>query len=272
MNNSMIMNEQKSNWFPFGVNTNKGEVPPQQQVFCFYYAGGSASVFKPWLNISKENSYIPIELPGRGIRIVEPCCTDMQEIVNVLIKKLLAVISTPFIFFGHSLGAAICFQLAWTMQERGLPLPSKIVVAGRHAPHRPDPSRLQSNMSDPEMTAELRRLNGTPKDILDNKEMLNFLLPMIRSDLKLHESFNFSGQHLSIPIIAHCGKLDDEADEAIMSHWSKVTDSDFQIREFEGDHFFVQSRGQTYFHSLEDTISEDFSIFSEEENFEYGTI
>lgn len=254
------------------MSTNRGDNPPRQRVFCFYYAGGSATVFKPWLNISKENAYIPVELPGRGTRIAEPCCTNMQEIVDTLIQKLLPIAHTPFTFFGHSLGAAICFQLAWTMQSLALPQPSKIVVAGRHAPHKPDPSRLHSSMSAMEMTNELRRLNGTPKDILDNKEMLDFLLPMIRNDLKLHESFRFSGQHLSVPIIAHCGQADDEANASIMSYWSEVTSSDFQISEFQGDHFFVQDLGQAYFHRLDDTISENFSILSENGNFESGTI
>ena len=248
--------KKNKNWFPFGVVSRKEGSPPKRQVFCFPFAGGSATIFKPWLNQSGAANYIPVELPGRGLRMMEPPMTEMQALIELMIPDLLEVATMPFAFFGHSLGAALSFQLAWTLQDRQLPTPDRLVVAGRHAPHQPDPSQLKSSMNDREMIEELKRLNGTPKEILENKEMLNFLMPMIRDDLKLHESFTYASQKLSIPVIAHCGNLDDEADKDIMSHWSHVTDKPFQIRQFDGDHFFVQRLGQRYFEILDRTITE----------------
>ncbi|MEM9341209.1 MAG: thioesterase domain-containing protein [Bacteroidota bacterium] len=233
-----------------------GESHSKRQVFCFPFAGGSAAIFKPWLNKSEEAEYIPVELPGRGIRMMETPIAEMQELIDLIIPDLMEVATTPFVFFGHSLGAVIGFQLAWTLQERQLPIPDLLVVAGRHAPHKADPSTLKSGLNDQEMMDELKRLNGTPKEVLENKEMLKFLMPMIRGDLRLHESFVYSGQKLSIPMVAHCGTLDDEADMDIMSHWSLTTDKPFQIRQFDGDHFFVQTLGQRYFEALDCTITE----------------
>lgn len=241
-------------WFPFSPST-EVENPSKKQVFCFPFAGGSAKVFRPWLKYPSKSDYIPVELPGRGIRMTETPIDNMHELIDLFIPDLLKKATHPFTFFGHSLGAALCFDLAWTLQQRQLPMPDMIIVAGRNAPHMPDSSRINSGMNDQELIKELKRLNGTPKEILENQEMLSFMMPMIRGDLSLHESFSYHEQKLSIPIIAHCGKLDDEADKQIMSNWAAMTNSSFEIKEFDGDHFFVQHLGQYYFESLDQSIS-----------------
>lgn len=242
----------KTKWFPYGANTNS---KCKIQVFCFYFAGGSSSVFKQWVGASKEIAFIPVELPGRGMRIGEPGMERIEEVVGDIIPMIYEVARPPFSFFGHSMGAMIAFQTAWQLHSHHMLIPEMLIVAGRHAPHRPDPSRLNSKMNDDELINELKRLNGTPGEILDNPEMIRFLIPIIRSDLKLHESFKYTGQTLQIPIYAHCGHLDYEADKKIMGYWKEVTDGPFQIEEFQGDHFFVQSLGELYVNNLITTLS-----------------
>jgi len=238
---------QAKQWFPYGAGKNKKS---KIQIFCFYFAGGSSPVFKQWLNISEKIEFIPVELPGRGMRIAEPTITNMADLVSELIPHIYEVVTGPFYFFGHSMGALIAFNTVWELQNYGLLQPEKLIVAGRHAPHKPDPSRLNSKMNDTELTNELIRLNGTPIEILKNSDMMNFLVPMIRNDLKLHESFTYTNQKLRVPILAHCANLDHEANKPIMNHWSEVSESSFEVEEFKGDHFFVQSLGHKYVKKL----------------------
>ena len=237
-----------NNWFPFARNQN---IKKTTEVFCFHYAGGSSAIFKHWTVSRLPVEFIPVELPGRGARIAESCVENFDCLIEQLISSLIAVINNrPFYFFGHSMGAMIAFEAAYQLQKKFGVQPEKLIVAGRHAPHRPDLSFFKSHMSDEALIWELKRLNGTPREILENREFIQFLLPMIRSDYKLHESYNYQGQKLSIPIIAHAGKHDHEANAAIMQHWQHVTDGTFAIREFDGNHFFVQNLGEEYLAEL----------------------
>ena len=240
-------------WFPFGTVTQK---TGKHKVFCFYFAGGSSSVFRNWVGTSELIDFIPVELPGRGIRISEPRIEEVKHLVNELIPLIYKLTQdTTFSLYGHSLGAMLAFQTTWELQERKLKTPESLIVAGRHAPHKPDPSVLKSDMNDEEMIEELRNLNGTPKEILDNKDIIRFMIPMIKSDLKLHESFKYTRQKLNIPIAAHCGDEDHEANKMIMNYWKDMTTEAFTIKEFKGDHFFIQSLGKQYINELIHTVS-----------------
>ncbi|OED45986.1 hypothetical protein AB832_01105 [Flavobacteriaceae bacterium (ex Bugula neritina AB1)] len=230
-------------WFPYGTGTNKKR---KLKVFCFYFAGGSSSVFRNWIGVSELIDFIPFELPGRGIRISEPYIEDIKDLVNEIIPVIYNVAQkTPFSLYGHSLGAMIAFQTAWELQERKLISPESLIVA------------------DEEIIEELRNLNGTPKEIIENKDIMRFMIPMIRSDLKLHESFKYEGQKLNIPITAHCGDGDHEADKMIMEYWKDMTIENFTLEEFKGDHFFIQSTENKYLDRLIDTVSNTFETSSD---------
>ncbi|AJQ28945.1 MULTISPECIES: thioesterase II family protein [Pelosinus] len=248
-----------NNWFPFARNR---DIKKTNRVFCFHYAGGSSSIFKHWAVSRLPVEFIPVELPGRGARISESCLENFDCLIEQMISSLITVIDNrPFYFFGHSMGAMIAFEAAYQLQGKYGVQPEKLIVAGRHAPHRPDLSLFKSHMSDETLIWELKRLNGTPREILENREIIQFLLPMIRSDYKLHESYNYQGQKLSIPIIAHAGKHDHEANAAVMQHWQQVTDGAFAIKEFDGNHFFVQNLGEEYLSELIRAVSQaDYNV------------
>jgi medium-chain acyl-[acyl-carrier-protein] hydrolase len=244
-----------NHWFPFEQNR---DTQKKNRVFCFHYAGGSSAVFKHWAMSRLAVEFIPVELPGRGARISESCPENFDCFIEELLANLLAVIdSRPFYFFGHSMGAVIAFEAAYQLRNKYGIQPEKLIVAGRHAPHHPDPSPFKSYMNDEALIQELRRLDGTPREILEDREILRFLLPIIRSDYKLHENYRYRGEKLNIPIIAHAGKDDHEANAAVMQHWNEVTDGTFAIKEFDGNHFFVRDLGEVYLSELIRTVSQE---------------
>ncbi|UHA73200.1 thioesterase II family protein [Paenibacillus sp. 481] len=236
--------EMTNKWFPFGCQR---DIDKEIRVFCFHFAGGSSAAFKHWTTPNLPVEFIPVELPGRGVRISEACMENFDDLIEQLMANLIKVLDyRRFHFFGHSMGAVIAFEAAYQLQDKFGILPEQLIVAGRHAPHHPDPSLFQSYMSDEALIAEIKRLDGTPKEILENREVMQFLLPMIRSDYKLHESYNYRGNKLNIPIIAHAGTDDPEADASLMQHWSEVTDGTFELQQFAGNHFFVQNLRDVY--------------------------
>lgn len=244
---------EKNKWFP---TINKEKEMNSHKVFCFHYAGGSSSVYKQWAVFNGPVEFIPVELPGRGTRIAEKCIEDFDSLMDELIPNLKEVIGKDiFTLYGHSMGASIAFDAACRLKSKYNILPEKLIVAGRHAPHQEDPSVFKSYMGDDKLIKELKRLNGTPKEVLENKMLLQFVLPMIRSDYKLHESYKYNGEKLSVPIIAHTGIEDYEANYNVMKEWKNMTTRGFQIKKFNGNHFFVQNLGNEYMMQLAETVT-----------------
>ena len=55
-------------------------------------------------------------------------------------------------------------------------------MVARHAPQMPDPSVFKSTMSDESLIDEMKRLGGTPDEILNNREYMNMFINRIRND------------------------------------------------------------------------------------------
>jgi surfactin synthase thioesterase subunit len=247
----VISNDKTDKLFPFGV---KGFSKNKMKVFCFNHAGGSASSFVKWFNSNYGVDFIPVEMPGRGRRLGEYCVEDIGLIADEMayvINKNTTDIS--FAFFGHSLGAIVAFKTACLMKEYFGKTPVKLIIAGREAPHMKIVSKFRTSMGVNALIEELRRNCATPEDILNNKEAIDFFAPIFMSDYKMDENFRYCGEKLNIPITAHSGSMDHDADKKIMEKWSEVTDNLFRIKEFDGKHFFVHDMGEEY---IEEVVRE----------------
>ncbi|MFZ4861929.1 thioesterase II family protein [Sphingobacterium sp. Mn56C] len=254
-------------WFPYNYKNLGGErqcnnfynsyADGPLQVFCFPSAGSGAQLYRTWREKTKDQpciNFIPVEIPGRGNHIHRPAATSIDELLADFLPVFADVVQGSYVLYGHSFGALVAFLLAHSLQENGFLPPEKLIVAGRHAPHMHDPSLLNSASTDAEITAELKKMGGTPAVLLNHPEMLQFTLQQLRGDLRTHESFHYCGQKLQIPVEAHCG-MHDDADLTVMDYWREVTAGSFQIQEFFGHHFFIQSLGDIYLKNLLKTLN-----------------
>src|ERR1044072_2290940 len=193
-----------SNWLTYPKPSPRASM----RFFCFPYAGGRASVFRTWPDeLPAEVEFYAIELPSRGRRIKEPPVTRMEPLVSAIAGAIEALLDRPFCFFGHSMGALTSFELARLLRRERRALPAQLFVSGCSAPQIKDADPVTFDLPEPEFVDVLRRLNGTPSEVLENNELLQLMLPTLRADFELLQMYEYADERpCSFPITA-CGGL-----------------------------------------------------------------
>lgn len=209
------------------------------RLYGFPFAGGGSRVFDEWPQALPSVEVFGLQLPGRERRPFESLVTEMEEVVDRAIPAL--SFDKPFVFFGHSLGALIAFEVTCRLRESGLPCPMKLFVSGAVAPRMWEQRPAMSVMSDRELCKFLNELGGMPTEALKNQELMAILLPVLRADLAICDGYRYVRKApLHIPIAAYGGTEDDRAPKAEIDQWRDETSQDFELRMFTGGHFFLR--------------------------------
>jgi medium-chain acyl-[acyl-carrier-protein] hydrolase len=217
------------------------------RLFCFPYAGGSSVIYHNWAkSLPPFVDVIPVQLPGRGTRLSTAPFVRMDGLIDQLSVVLAEFLDRPFYFFGHSMGALIAFELAHALRRRYGVEPEALFLSGREPPSAPERETDIYRLPKDQFVARLRRLNGTHPDLLDNDEILELILPLLRADFELIQTYRFRrGGKLRCSIQAFAGSRDPEAGVEIIRQWRDFTSGPFLMEVIEGDHFFIhQHRDQ----------------------------
>lgn len=212
------------------------------RLFCFPFAGGGASAFRGWSErLPSHIQVCAVQPPGRENRIAEPPLDNVHELVAHLMPSMTPFFDKPFVFYGHSTGALVAFEFYRQLRRQGGPLPLHLIVSGSRAPHIPEPSPLH-HLPEAEFIEELKRFSGTPEIVLQNKELMEIYIPILRADLAIEETYAFKEEDpLDVPLTAFCGSTDKEAPCPVMAEWKKHTSGAFSLHEIKGGHFFIKS-------------------------------
>lgn len=216
---------------------------PRLRMFCFPYAGGGASIFRPWLDwLPDDVELCAIQLPGREWRLQEPPVPTLLPLVQSLLAAINFDLFQPFVFFGYSMGALLGFELARQIRRSGLPDPIHLFVAAYRAPQLPlrDPPR--HSLPDSEFLAELRRLSGTPDQVFTQPELLSLLLPTLRADFAVSETYRYKAEPpLDCSISAYGGIDDTSVEKDDLIAWRHQSRREFTLQLFPGNHFFFET-------------------------------
>jgi medium-chain acyl-[acyl-carrier-protein] hydrolase len=216
---------------------------PQVRLFCFPYAGGSAAFFRTWAEkLSSGVEVCPVQLPGRAGRLREPAFTRMDALVPELADGLARLLDRPFAFFGHSMGALVAFELARHLRSsRGIE-PVHLFLSGRRAPRVSDSHTPIHTLDDRAFVAKLRQLEGTPDEVLANPDLMALLIPVLRADCELCETYSYRPQRpLTCPVTVFGGVEDRDVSRSSLERWREETAGPVEIRVFPGAHFFVRA-------------------------------
>lgn len=229
----------KSPWFQ-GLSRSDS---PALRLFCFPFAGGNAQMYRSWQRWLPHNLEIQlVHLPGRGIRIGEPPLRRLSALVAELADHMDRGSTVPYAFYGHSMGALTSFELARELSRRGKPGPEHLFVSGRRAPHIPATKAPIFDRSDEEFILELKTLNGTPQDVLDNPELMEIFIDVLRADFEAVDTYEYLPEPpLSCPITVYGGLEDEDVPMESCYAWQKHTALHCKVRMLAGDHFFVRN-------------------------------
>ncbi|MBD2385834.1 thioesterase II family protein [Cylindrospermum sp. FACHB-282] len=223
------------------------------RLFCLPYAGGNAMIYRTWANGLPETVEVcAVELAGRGKQIQLPPMTRLETLVSEIAANLIPFLDKPFAIFGHSMGALISFELTRLLGSKYGLSPLHLFISARRAPQIPSRKPPIYNLPEAEFLEELRLLNGTPKAVLENKELMQLFLPLLRADFAVLDTYVYSHQGtLDCPMTVFGGLQDQEVSYDELLAWKEQAIASFSLQMIEGDHFFIHSAKSVLLQSLE---------------------
>jgi surfactin synthase thioesterase subunit len=219
-----------------------GASDPQVRLFCFPFAGGSPPVFAGWGALTKPEIEVWAAQPrGRAMRFREAPCRSVAEMVEDYLSVLRFNLDMPFAFYGHSLGGLVAFELTRQLEAEGLAAPEHLFIGASVPPSlgliHPEIHHL---VDDQFVSAIQERYAGIPSAVLNEPELMELFLPVLKADFAAYERYRFVEESpVNCPITAFAGDEDPGISPQILANWSRHTQGEFRLHTVPGDHFFL---------------------------------
>ncbi|MGG8409551.1 thioesterase II family protein [Streptomyces sp. 12297] len=216
---------------------------PQQPVrlVCFPHAGGSAGWFRPLARALPPGiDVLAVQYPGRQDRRREPLITSVPRLADAAFTALRRELDAPFAFFGHSLGAVVAFEVARRFEQLTPAGPTRLFASARRAPSvvRDETVHLRD---DEGLVAEMVRLGGTERAVLDDPELRQLVLPVVRADYRAVETYRATpGARLTCPVSVLVGDADPVTPVADAVPWKAHSTRGTDLHVFPGGHFYLE--------------------------------
>ncbi|MEV0262320.1 alpha/beta fold hydrolase [Streptomyces sp. NPDC050617] len=214
------------------------------RLFCLPHAGGDTVEYQPWAQLlAPRAEVLPVVLPGRGKRYREAHATNLRQLTEALVEGLMPLTDAPFAFFGHSLGAVLAFETARELSRRGRP-PLLLIASASPPPHRaaerPGDRHL---LPDAEFLNAVVEAGGTSPEVLEEPELLRLVLPRLRADYTMAETYRYTGggPPLPCPVRSYAGRHDGMLRGGALEEWAHVSAQETAPpRMFPGGHFYLE--------------------------------
>lgn len=239
------------------------------KLFCLPYAGGSETIYYKWKK--HLNFFIqlePIELKGRGKRFNESFYETLEEAVEDIFQNIKEkIVYDEYIIYGHSMGSLLAYELYYKIASKNLRIPKHIFFSGYKSPNIKRKENHTHLLSDEEFIKEVIDLGGTPEELLENKELLQLFIPILRSDFRMLENYVYKNRRdkIQCDISVLNGKEDDITQEEILA-WKNHGDKGFKVHNLEGGHFFINTNIEIITDIINKTLAQQENILKGNED------
>lgn len=195
----------------------------------------------------------PLELPGHGARRALPPLADWPVLIDALVDQTLAMpdANVDFAVFGHSLGALVGIELLRGIERRTGRKPVWFGASACVAPGRRAHEAHWLDCTHDAMVEQLQKLGGTPEELTNDREFIDFMLPVLRADFHLCGTYpRFAAARpaharvpLDCPIAVFTGRDDSAtANAEDVAAWSAETRGPCTQHRFDGGHFYIDEQ------------------------------
>ncbi|MET9610101.1 alpha/beta fold hydrolase [Streptomyces sp. NPDC006512] len=210
-------------------------------LMCLPFAGGGAGFYRAWKDLpAHAPRIVPIQLPGREELFLDEPYRDAHTAADVLAPRVADLAAgEPLALFGHSLGAVLAYEIARRLERDPAAALTHLYVSGSPGP-RTGRSRHATGLDDEAFLARVQEFAGYEHDALADPDMRELLLPILRADVEMHESYRpRSDEPLRIPVTSLRGTEDALVTRAEAEEWQEFTTGAFRLVEPAGGHMYL---------------------------------
>jgi surfactin synthase thioesterase subunit len=151
------------------------------------------------------------------------------------------MLDLPFVFYGHSLGGLLAFELTRQLQAQGLPLPEHLFIGATVPPHMGLIHEELHHLPDKQFVSAIQnRYAGIPAAVLEEPELMEMFLPALKADFTAYERYWFEETApVACRLTAFRGESDPGIAPGLMDEWAPHTSGEFKLHTVPGDHFFL---------------------------------
>ncbi len=226
-------------------------------LFCLPYAGGSESIYYGWKKYLNPSIQLEaIELKGRGKRYNEDFYETLDEAVEDIFTNIKnKIVDDDYAIYGHSMGSLLAYELYYKIIDMGYRKPRHIFFSGYEAPSVIKKRENTYTLPDNDFINKVMELGGTPEEVMNNKELLELFLPIIRSDFKILETYNHEQREdkIQCDVSILNGKRDSINLQEILA-WKNHVGKGFRVYNFEGDHFYINNNVENIINVINGTL------------------
>jgi pyochelin biosynthetic protein PchC len=208
------------------------------RLFVLAHAGAGVRSYVPMAaQLPRSLEVVGLELPGRGGRAGEPLSRSLLQVSGELAELVSEETDLPALFFGHSIGAQVAFEIVRQLESEGSLQVDHLIVSAKGAPSLSEPARRLAAADDETVLTELAALGGTDSAVLASPLLRTWYLPIVRADFALLSASAHAGR-VDCPLTAVAANDDARVAPEAVSSWSEHAAGEFRYLQIEGGHFY----------------------------------